>query len=183
MNLRPVTVQPARTWRVIVIIPALIALVTSAALSLWLAETGPAPAPCPEATASSEASPAATPAQSRLSKPFPSTQLADVCLSAVGASDEEVQRGARLVPSLRDGKPFGLKVFAIRDDSLFAALGLKNGDTVTQVNGHDLQDPAGVSFVAAGVLSEQLQGGRFLDISLVRKGRPVRVIALLHESC
>jgi general secretion pathway protein C len=48
---------------------------------------------------------------------------------------------ARLVPSFADGRPNGFKLYAIRPGSLFARLGLENGDTITRVNGRSFATP------------------------------------------
>ncbi len=49
-----------------------------------------------------------------------------------------VARGARIVPSIRNGKPNGFKLYAIRPDSIFAKIGLMNGDTINAINGFEL---------------------------------------------
>src|SRR5439155_1052748 len=41
----------------------------------------------------------------------------------------------------RAGRPAGFRLFQIRDDSLFAKLGLRNGDVVERVNGTQVADP------------------------------------------
>lgn len=48
---------------------------------------------------------------------------------------------ARVIPMLIDGKPVGMKLLGIRPDSLFALLGLRNGDVVRSLAGHDLTTP------------------------------------------
>src|SRR5213592_2206048 len=48
----------------------------------------------------------------------------------------------RAVAEVRDGRPAGFRLFQIRDDSLFARLGLRNGDVVERVNGAQVADPA-----------------------------------------
>jgi type II secretion system protein C len=48
----------------------------------------------------------------------------------------------RAVAEVRDGRPAGFRLFQIRDDSLFARLGLRNGDVVQRVNGAQVADPA-----------------------------------------
>jgi general secretion pathway protein C len=48
---------------------------------------------------------------------------------------------ARFVPSMRDGKPNGFKVYAIRPNSLFGKIGLQNGDTIKQINGNEMSTP------------------------------------------
>ena len=47
---------------------------------------------------------------------------------------------ARVVPAIKDGQVLGYKLFAIRPESLFARVGLCNGDTVKAVNGRALTD-------------------------------------------
>jgi general secretion pathway protein C len=48
----------------------------------------------------------------------------------------------RAVPHFQDGKAAGFRLFAIKQDSVFEKLGLKNGDVVSRINGNDLTDPA-----------------------------------------
>ncbi|MBA3501485.1 MAG: type II secretion system protein GspN [Deltaproteobacteria bacterium] len=49
-----------------------------------------------------------------------------------------IARGARVVPAMKDGKPAGFKIYAIRPDSLYAQLGLTNGDTVVSLAGQSI---------------------------------------------
>src|SRR3970282_1911749 len=44
-------------------------------------------------------------------------------------------KGARVTPSIKNGKPNGIKLYAIRPSSIYAKLGLTNGDTIIAVNG------------------------------------------------
>ncbi len=48
----------------------------------------------------------------------------------------------RAVAEVRDGHPAGFRLFQIRDDSLFARLGLRDGDVVRRVNGAEIGEPA-----------------------------------------
>jgi len=48
----------------------------------------------------------------------------------------------RAVAEVREGRPAGFRLFQIRDGSLFARLGLRNGDVVQRVNGKPISDPA-----------------------------------------
>ena len=50
-------------------------------------------------------------------------------------------RQARIVPAFKDGRAIGFKVFSIRPHSLYARIGLKNGDIVTRVNGYSVLTP------------------------------------------
>jgi general secretion pathway protein C len=47
----------------------------------------------------------------------------------------------RVVPHFADGKPDGFKIFNIRPGSLFAQLGMVNGDIIKRVNGLDITGP------------------------------------------
>lgn len=57
------------------------------------------------------------------------------------ASSTLVMRSVRVVPVFKDGQPQGFKLFAIRPGSVFALLGLRNGDFVRSLNGMDLSAP------------------------------------------
>jgi len=48
---------------------------------------------------------------------------------------------ARVVPNFTDGKPDGFKIFSIAPDSLYAKIGLQNGDVLQQINGVEVKDP------------------------------------------
>jgi general secretion pathway protein C len=48
----------------------------------------------------------------------------------------------RAVAEVHDGRPAGFRLFQIQDDSLFAQLGLQNGDVVQRVNGSAIGEPA-----------------------------------------
>jgi general secretion pathway protein C len=48
----------------------------------------------------------------------------------------------RAVAEVRDGRPAGFRLFQIRDQSLFARLGLRDGDVVQRVNGTAISEPA-----------------------------------------
>jgi len=48
----------------------------------------------------------------------------------------------RATAEVQDGKAIGFRLFQMKDDSLFARLGLKNGDVVQRVNGAAASDPA-----------------------------------------
>jgi general secretion pathway protein C len=48
----------------------------------------------------------------------------------------------RAVAEVRDGRPAGFRLFQIRNDSLFARLGLRDGDVVQRVNGRQIAEPA-----------------------------------------
>jgi general secretion pathway protein C len=49
-----------------------------------------------------------------------------------------VAKGARVVPAIKNGKPDGFKLYAIKPGSLIDRLGFKNGDTLRAINGFAL---------------------------------------------
>jgi hypothetical protein len=55
-----------------------------------------------------------------------------------------VSRGARFKPQERDGRALGMQVFRLRQDSLLAHLGVKQGDVLRGINGHSLSSADGV---------------------------------------
>jgi general secretion pathway protein C len=44
---------------------------------------------------------------------------------------------ARIRPFFTDGKPDGLLLYGIRNDSVFHQIGLRNGDIIKSINGSD----------------------------------------------
>jgi general secretion pathway protein C len=79
-------------------------------------------------------------------------------------------RAARIVPSIKDGKPNGFKLYAIRPNSLFAKIGMQNGDTISSINGFDMSSPDKALEVYTKVRSASN-----LSVSVVRRGQPVNM--------
>ncbi|MCB0324570.1 MAG: hypothetical protein KDD69_13400 [Bdellovibrionales bacterium] len=75
---------------------------------------------------------------------------------------------ARAVPYFRNGKSVGMRLFAIRRDSLYEKLGMKNGDIVKAVNDNSLTDPA-----QALKLFEQLKNERSIKVRVERGGQDI----------
>ena len=73
----------------------------------------------------------------------------------------------RAVPSMKDGATQGFRVFAIRRDSLFQQLGLRNNDVVQRINGVELTDPT-----RAMGLFEELKNETRLSVDVLRGGKP-----------
>ena len=47
----------------------------------------------------------------------------------------------RIVPAFRDGVATGFKLFQIRPDSIYARVGIQNGDVIRRLNGFDINSP------------------------------------------
>ncbi|MBL0217139.1 MAG: hypothetical protein IPQ07_25100 [Myxococcales bacterium] len=75
-------------------------------------------------------------------------------------------KGARVVPSVKNGKPSGFRLYAIRPGSLFAALGLTNGDTLLSVNGFEL-----TSADRALEVYTKIRDASALEIEIERRGK------------
>lgn len=79
-----------------------------------------------------------------------------------------IVKGARVVPAMKNGKPEGFKMYAIRPSSAFAKLGLSNGDTLTSINGFELN-----SADKALEVYTKLREARSLELEVTRRGKPV----------
>jgi general secretion pathway protein C len=84
------------------------------------------------------------------------------------ANPMAMARGARVVPSVKDGVPNGFKLYAIRPSSVYGKIGLRNGDTVTAVNGFDLSSPD-----RALEVYTKVREASNLTVSVLRRGKPI----------
>ncbi|MCS6914791.1 MAG: type II secretion system protein GspC [Myxococcales bacterium] len=105
----------------------------------------PAPAPNP-AVASMEPQPGdPTGLEADIEKGIRCTgnscQIERSLVDKVLANTTALATSARFVPHIKDGKPAGFKVYAIRPGSVFAKLGMQNADLVKAINGLDMSTP------------------------------------------
>jgi general secretion pathway protein C len=77
-------------------------------------------------------------------------------------------RGARIVPSIRNGRPDGFKLYRVRPSSVYARLGLKSGDTIHAVNGFEL-----TSMDKALEVYTKVRESSNLAVSITRRGKPL----------
>jgi len=77
-------------------------------------------------------------------------------------------RWVRVAPEVREGKPFGFRLFAITADGPFAKLGLRNGDVLVSINGLDIATPEHVLDAYS-----KLKEATDLVLGIVRDGRPI----------
>ena len=80
-------------------------------------------------------------------------------------------RPTRMVPSMKNGKPDGVKLYAIRPQSFVAQLGFANGDTLVKVNGTAITSIEGLEAVRAKLAADPKLAG--IQIAVVRRGHPV----------
>ena len=78
----------------------------------------------------------------------------------------EVATKARIVPSFKNGKPNGFKLFSIKPGSIFAKIGLQNGDVIQKINGYEMNSPD-----KALELYQKLKDSTNVSIDLQRRGR------------
>jgi general secretion pathway protein C len=78
----------------------------------------------------------------------------------------ELLTQVRVRPYFRQGKPEGLIVSQIQGDSIFAKLGLMNGDIIASVNGQQMSTPE-----EAFQLYNSLKSGSPVSIEITRRGQ------------
>lgn len=95
-------------------------------------------------------------------------EITKALVDKVLANPMAIAKGARVVPAVKDGKPTGFKLYAIRPSSIYAKLGFANGDTIKTVNGFEL-----TSADKALEVYTKLREASSLEIELDRRGKPV----------
>jgi hypothetical protein len=91
-------------------------------------------------------------------------------IDKVLANPTSVARGARVVPSVKNGKPNGFKLYAIRPSSLYARLGFENGDTLHSVAGMPLDSAENALNVYTRVRHLKKKS---LEVEISRRGKPM----------
>jgi general secretion pathway protein C len=76
---------------------------------------------------------------------------------------------ARIVPSFKNGVANGFKLFSIQPNSLYAAIGVENGDVIQRVNGYEINSPE-----KALELYQRLRESQHVTIELERAGQVIR---------
>jgi general secretion pathway protein C len=75
---------------------------------------------------------------------------------------------ARIVPSFENGAANGFKLFSIQPGSLYANIGIENGDVVQKVNGYEINSPE-----KALELYQKLKESGHVSIQLKRGGQVI----------
>ncbi len=86
------------------------------------------------------------------------------------ANPMSVSKAARVVASMKNGKPDGFKLYAIRPTSVYAKIGLQNGDTLNSINGFSL-DSADKALEVYTKLREASQ----LEAEITRRGKTMSI--------
>lgn len=81
----------------------------------------------------------------------------------------ELATKARIVPSFRNGVANGFKLFSIVPDSLYAKIGIQNGDVIRRINGYEMNSPD-----KALEIYQKLRDASRIEIELERRGETLR---------
>jgi general secretion pathway protein C len=73
---------------------------------------------------------------------------------------------ARIVPNFTNGKADGFKLFSIRPGSLYAKIGIENGDVISRINGYEMNSPD-----KALEIYSKLKDAQSITVDLVRGGK------------
>ncbi len=76
---------------------------------------------------------------------------------------------ARIVPAFKNGVAQGFKLFSIRPGSLYAKIGIQNGDVIKKINGYDINSPD-----KALEVYQKLRDAREITVEIERRGRSVK---------
>lgn len=89
-----------------------------------------------------------------------------------GNGISDILSSARIVPEYDNGEMLGMKVDAIKADSLFEKAGLQNGDIITEVNGIVVD-----RVEATSAIFDELSTAEALDIVTSRGGQTLKLSA------
>jgi general secretion pathway protein C len=89
-------------------------------------------------------------------------------VAQVLANPSAASRGARVIPSVKNGKPDGFKLHAVRRNSVYSRIGFKSGDTIHAVNGFEL-----TSMDMALDVYTKVRESSSLSVSITRGGKPM----------
>ena len=138
------------------------------ALRATPAVSGPAePAPRPTPTRST--SPSTSPLDLSPWSALPASPAVRIPRAALDNTDEIV-KSVRVVPAFEQGVTVGFKFFSVREGTLFAQIGVQNGDVLVAVNGLPVTTPD-----QALAAHEQLRTAPLVTLSIRRRGEPVRL--------
>jgi general secretion pathway protein C len=76
---------------------------------------------------------------------------------------------ARIVPSFKNGVANGFKLFSIVPDSLYAKIGVQNGDVIRRINGYEMNSPD-----KALEIYQKLRDASRIEIEIERRGENLR---------
>jgi general secretion pathway protein C len=95
--------------------------------------------------------------------------LAKSTLNGALADMSTLATQARIVPSFKNGVSNGFKLFSIVPDSLYAKIGIQNGDVIRKINGYEMNSPD-----KALEIYQKLRDANRVEVELERRGETVR---------
>ncbi|MFH0902640.1 MAG: type II secretion system protein GspC [Pseudomonadota bacterium] len=140
-------------------------------------------AAAPVATAAAAPPSGATPARSGTGGETELTAAIDQGVKKIDDTHWEVERGlvdrlltdpniisrsARVVPSIQNNKANGFKLYAIRPNTIYAKIGLQNGDTIHSINGFEMS-----SADKALEVYTKVKLATSLSVQVTRRGKPL----------
>jgi general secretion pathway protein C len=84
------------------------------------------------------------------------------------ANPMAIAKGARVMPSSKNGEADGFRLYAVRPSSVYSKLGFANGDTIHAINGFELN-----SMDKAMEVYGKLRDAGSLQVNITRRGKPV----------
>jgi general secretion pathway protein C len=84
------------------------------------------------------------------------------------ANPMAIAKGARVMPSSKNGEADGFRLYAVRPSSVYAKLGFANGDTIHAINGFELN-----SMDKAMEVYAKLRDAGSLQVNITRRGKPI----------
>lgn len=97
-----------------------------------------------------------------------SYEISRELVDKVRANISRYASGARIVPHIENGKANGYKLYAVRPSSVFAKIGVRNGDILHAVNGLNIASPR-----QALEVYTKLTDASNISLSITRRGKPV----------
>ncbi len=140
--------------------------------------TGEAPPPPPPVAVAAVETPAATdgdPLQAAIDSGIRKVddnnfEIDASLVDKVLANPMAIAKGARVMPSSKNGEADGFRLYAVRPSSVYSKLGFANGDTIHAINGFELN-----SMDKAMEVYGKLRDAKSLQVNLTRRGKPVTI--------
>lgn len=95
---------------------------------------------------------------------------------ALRADPGGLVKQARIIPRMQEGAMHGLKLYGIRPTSVFRAIGMENGDTVTELGGKQLRSMEDAMTAYTALLER-----REWSIKGERRGLPFEVTIVIEK--
>jgi general secretion pathway protein C len=95
--------------------------------------------------------------------------IAKTTVNAALTDLSQLATQARIVPSFKNGVANGFKLFSIVPDSLYAKIGIQNGDVIRRINGYEMNSPD-----KALEIYQKLRDANRIEVEIERRGDTIR---------